>query len=101
MPPIGGDGSLSACAVRVSGLLSVDMLIQFREPYERPESAVANATSKPIPENFPALKGRATFMPPLRGGGTAAREFLSWRATGESETHRTAGGRAATIGSGM
>ena len=26
---------------------------------------------------------------------------MSWRATGESETHRTAGGKAARIGSGI
>ena len=49
----------------------------------------------------PALKGRATVIPPLRGGGAAARESLSLRATGESETHRTAGGKAARIRSGI
>jgi len=49
----------------------------------------------------PALKDRATVIPPLRGGGAAARESLSLRATGESETHRTAGGKAARIRSGI
>ena len=39
--------------------------------------------------------------PSLRDGGAAAREFLSWRGTGESETHRTAGGKAARIRSGI
>jgi len=46
-------------------------------------------------------KGRAKFMTPLRGGCAAAREFLSWLATGESETHRTAGGKAARMRSGI
>jgi len=49
----------------------------------------------------PALKGWAKVISPLRGGGAAAREFLIWRATGESETHRTAGGKATRTRSGI
>jgi len=58
-------------------------------------SVVPTATSARWP-GFAAQKWRATVTPSRRDdGGIAAREDVGWRAAGESEAHRTAGGGAA------